>query len=526
MFAGFAPDVPFPVYERDHWWSDRFDGLEYGRDYDFSQPFFAQFRDLMHAVPWPSRSVIRNVNSDYVDQCGDVKNGYLCFNCDICENIAYVIRGVHVRESYDALQVSNCELVYEGVLLDKCFRTFYSSDCESCTDIWFSRDCVGCNNCFGCVGLRKKSYCIWNQQYTKEEYDRKLAEFRLDSRTALAALRGQAARFLESFPVRYYHGIRNVGSSGDMLNDTKNTLQCWWVWNAEDVHYSQGLYLKATDSYDHSIWGNGSSRVYESLTCGEQVADLKFCFDCWPSCRSLEYCVTCHSCSDCFGCVGLQKRQYCIFNKQYSQEDYFALRAQIVAHMDAMPYLARHEGGGRGITYRYGEFFPVEFSPFAYNESMLLDSFPMTKEQAIAEGYRWRDPDVKEFQITCASSALPDRIGDAPDGLAKEIIQCGACSRAYRIVPSELAFLKKNGIALPEQCPDCRHALRFAQVNPPVFAPRACQCAGAAAEKGDYRNAVRHSHGEDHCPNRFTTAYPEDSPNAIYCEPCYNAEIL
>ncbi len=29
----------------------------------------------------------------------------------------------------------------------------------------------GCSDCFGCVGLRNKSYCILNKQYTKEEYE-------------------------------------------------------------------------------------------------------------------------------------------------------------------------------------------------------------------------------------------------------------------------------------------------------------------------------------------------------------------
>ena len=31
--------------------------------------------------------------------------------------------------------------------------------------------CFGSHDCFGCVGLRNKSYCILNTQYTKEEYE-------------------------------------------------------------------------------------------------------------------------------------------------------------------------------------------------------------------------------------------------------------------------------------------------------------------------------------------------------------------
>lgn len=526
MFAGFAPEVPFPVYDRDYWWSDQFDDSQYGRDYDFSRPFFEQLRELMNSVPWPSRSVIRSVNSDYIDQAGDAKNCYLCFNCDFCEDCMYLIRGVHVRSSLDVLQISNSELAYESVLIEKCFRAFFSLDCESSTDIWFSRDCVGCTNCFGCVGLRKKSYCIWNTQYSKEEYAAKLQEFNLGSRASIAALRAQAMKFWSQFPVRYYHGVRNVNSSGDMINDTKNTRQSWWVSDAEDIRYGFGLYMKVSDSYDYTVWGNSASRMYECVTSGEEASDLKFCFECWPGCKNLEYCITCHSCSDCFGCVGLKKKQYCIFNKQYSKEEYFALRARIVEQMNAMPYISKNAATGTEIPYRYGEFFPSEFSPFAYNESMLFNAFPRGKEQAIAEGYRWRDPDFKEFKITLTASDMPDAIADTADDIVKQIIQCGTCKKAYRIVPAEFAFHQQIGVALPDTCPDCRHDRRFTLLNPPSFREGACMCAGTGAEKSAYKNNTQHFHGADPCPNSFETAYPLDTENAVYCEQCYNAEIV
>ena len=233
MFSGFHADVPFPVYERDYWWSDAFDAGVYARDYDFSRPFFEQFKNFMNTVPEPSRSVLMLTNSDYVDQAGNLKNAYLCFNCDFVENAAYLVRGVSSRDIYDALQIQDSEIVYDSVMLEKCFRMFYSLDCESCTDMWFSRDCVGCSNCFGCVGLRKKNYHIWNQPHSREEYFKKLEALNLGSRAVVNALREQAEIFWAGFPARYYHGIRNVGSSGDMLNDTKNARQCWWVSEAE-----------------------------------------------------------------------------------------------------------------------------------------------------------------------------------------------------------------------------------------------------------------------------------------------------
>ena len=36
--------------------------------------------------------------------------------------------------------------------------------------------CIDCEYCFGCVGLKKKKYCILNKQYTKEEYEKLKSE--------------------------------------------------------------------------------------------------------------------------------------------------------------------------------------------------------------------------------------------------------------------------------------------------------------------------------------------------------------
>src|SRR3989338_7740375 len=35
----YSPDKPFIVYDQNYWWSDKWDALDYGRDYDFSKSF-------------------------------------------------------------------------------------------------------------------------------------------------------------------------------------------------------------------------------------------------------------------------------------------------------------------------------------------------------------------------------------------------------------------------------------------------------------------------------------------------------
>ena len=47
----FSPESNLKVYCSPCWWSDNWDGLQYGKDYDFSKPFFQQFRELQQVVP-------------------------------------------------------------------------------------------------------------------------------------------------------------------------------------------------------------------------------------------------------------------------------------------------------------------------------------------------------------------------------------------------------------------------------------------------------------------------------------------
>ena len=303
--------------------------------------------------------------------------------------------------------------------------------------------------------------------------------------------------------------------------DTKNTRESWWVSEAEDMRYCQALYLKSADCYDYTVWGDRASRIYECLTCGQEVDSLKFCFDCWPSSQELEYCLTCHSSSNLFGCIGLKKKQYCILNKQYSKEEYEKLRKEIIAQMNAMPYVDTKKR-----VYTYGEFFPKEFSPFAYNDTMLQDVFPLDESEAIAKGYQWRNPDMKEYEGAMKGDDIPDLIGDVTDEITEEVINCSLCNRAYRIVPAELDFHRRIEAPLSNTCINCRHIERFKFINPPRFISRKCECAGAKSDTGVYTNLAEHFHKIDHCPNTFETAYCTTFSEIVYCEECYQVEVV
>jgi len=521
IFSGFPEGTNSKVFELEYWKSDSWDALDFGKDYDFSRPFFEQYRELLYSSPWPSKSVQGMVNSEYCDQAGFFKNCYLCFNGDRMEDSAYTTQCTDGKFCFDCSLSNESELCYECVSVNSSYKTVFSQDCENCVEVRFSKNCVNCSNCFGCVNLRDKAYYFFNEKCTKEEYEKKVSAMGCLGFDGVQKVLSQAKTFFMNFPHKYYHGFRAVQSDGDYLRNVKNVKSSYFADDAQDSKFLYNVYLSIKDSYDYGPWGSACSQMYECLTCGDQCNQVKFCIESWPACRNLEYCCFCRSSSDCFGCVSLKKKQYCILNKQYSKEDYFILRDRIIQHMTVMPYVDK-----AGRHYAYGEFFPEELSPFAYNETVLQEMYPLKKETAIAAGYPWRDPAVREFITTKPAGDIPQEIDRVTDSILKEVIQCAECKRAYRIITQELQFLKKMDLPLPRLCVLCRQARRATLINSPHYYARVCTCAGEKSGNGKYQNQAKHFHGSVKCVSEFETSYAPDRPEIVYCEQCYQQEVL
>jgi hypothetical protein len=508
IFSGFSSKSPVVTYENKYWYGDDWDQLASGMEYDFSRSFFEQFKELLSKAPIPARSVYNMVNSDYCNEMSESKNAYLCFNCDYVENSAYIRKMNHVKDILDSYEGTEDELCYENVMVDKSYRTFFSLDCDGCVDVWFSKGLRGCTDCFACVNLTKKSHYFFNEPYTKEEYDKKVSEYQLTSYSEVAKLIVQIREFWQTFPVKYNHTLRTLASTGERIFDAKNVRDSYSVRASENLRYCQDIQYRASNSYDYSVWGDGAENLYECMTCGMGSFNVKFSYNSWGEVRDLEYCIYLFGSNNCFGCVGLNKKQYCILNKQYTKEEYEELRAKIIEHMNEMPYV-----DARGNTYRYGEFFPFELSPYAYNESMAQDYFPLTEKEATANGFLWNEPDIREHQVTMKAGDLPDDSTSIDEGITKEVIECQSCNKAYRIIPMELQFYKRIGLPIPHMCHMCRFTERFKLVNPPMLWTRTCMC-----------NQVDHEHSGT-CLNKFETSYAPDRAEIVYCESCYQQEV-
>lgn len=526
IFATYSQNAPFPVYAHEEWYSDSWNPLDYGQEYDFSRPFFEQYKELSQKVPRPSKSVTGFLtNSDYSNNASNLKNCYLIFNASYNEDCAYGNAVQHSSLCFDNSNINYLELSYENFNVNHCSRVIFSMAVLDSTDIYFSKNLRGCHDCFGCVNLNKKSYHIFNQPYSKEDYFKELEKFDIGSYEKLEKLRRRAEEFWLRFPNKFREdGSKSLNVSGDYIYQSKNAHKIYQAIGAEDVKYCQYInYPPIKDCYDFMTYGENTERCYECAMTGDKAYNLKFCLQTYSGVRDCEYCEYCTGASHLFGCIGIKNQEYCILNKQYSKEEYEALLPRIKKHMEEMPYIDR---GGR--SYRYGEFFPAEFSPFGYNETIAQEHFPLAKEMALKQGYAWQDIESKHQGSTKPWNNLPNHIKNTDDSILKEVISCKhegrcehGCTGALRILPQELEFYRRLNIPLPRLCINCRHRERLKKRNSVRLHSRQCMC-----DYTVYNNTSPHQHHPlGRCLNEFETSYAPDRPEIVYCEQCYQAEI-
>lgn len=499
----FHKDHPVTVFCSKCWWADDWDGTEYGIDYDPSRPFFEQLYELSRKTPWVATDTIGStmVNSEYSNGATWLRNCYLTFWADYCENTAHSSILFKLKDSSDCLRMNESELCYESIGQNKAYRVFFSEECDACNDVWFSRNCYNCINCVGCVNIRGASYQIFNVQYTKEEYALRIKELGLDSWRALQTLGEKAHKFWLTKPYREYSGNSlNVNVTGEYVYESKNSADMYIASGAEDCRYCQMLSVVPTrDSYDYTGWGDTAELMYEAMGGGGKVGRVKFSAYCFPDSLSLEYCIWVSSAKNCFGCINLKRKHYCILNKEYSKEEYEKLREQIIADMKANPWT-----DPQGRIWTYGEYMPLHISVFGYNESTVSRFIPKTREQALAEGFSWYDGEPARYSATIQSQEIPDTISSTPETIVNEIIGCSECGGGYKIGQLEFALLQKLQIPVPHVCPTCRMNTRLSRLNPPKLWKRECA----------------------KCNAGITTALSPERQETVYCVSCYQQEFV
>ncbi|MCX6807438.1 MAG: hypothetical protein NTZ80_01335 [Patescibacteria group bacterium] len=498
ILSCLPPESGFRVYDVDIWQSDSWDALDYGRDFDFNRPFFEQFGELMREVPWPNLAVVKSTmeNSDFCNGITGAKNSYLSFACSYIEDCLFCKNSWYSRNLIDCLIDHNSELCYECIDTNECYNLNFSEHCSSCSDSWFLYNCQSCSNCFGCANLYKKQYCFYNQQLTKEGYQKKMSELDFGSYSTLTAEKNKWAPVKDKLLIKNYHGQNNENSSGNFIYHTKNAKSCLMASNCEDMEYC--VYADNAKSCLFMLnFGNNAELIYNCHCSGDNVYNHKFCSECFMNSSNLEYCIFCqHGCDNCFGCCSMTKHQYCLFNKQYSESEYFELRKKVIEHMKKIPLHQDYAGQ----ACEWGQFFPASLSPFYYNQSEVSDYFPLTRDEALKQGFAWKDEVVEAFT---PSYKIPDHIRDVGDDILQAVLRCEKTGKKYRIIKQELDYYRKNNLPIPRISPferiqeRCR-ILEFRELQEIV-----CQ----------------------KCGKKIETMY-DPKKWKIYCEECYQKEVF
>jgi len=475
---------PYKVYTQDEWNGDEWDVMKYGRDFDFNRTFFDQWAELSKDVPRLPLMQVNNENSPYTTGTGYCNNSHLINSSEYCEDCYYGKLLQNCKNSIDCSYLYDSDFCYQCFSVSKSYNCNHLSYSTNCSDCWFSENLTSCRNCFLCTNLSNKDYYFMNESLDKQEYEKRIKEFKGSYRNFAKAQ--EVLNTMKKERIHKYSNITNCENcTGDFVLNSKDCVDCYDTNDSRDCRYvTVGVQLK--DVYDCSNMYVKPELNYQVLGTIEtfHVAFSLYVFHS----QNILYSEQIFNSKDCFGCVGLKHKQYCIFNKQYSKEEYEALVPKIISHMKV---------GGE-----WGQYFPVKYSPHAYNESLANEYYPLSKNEVLAKGWNWHEDDATA-EYEGPNVSIPDNINDIESDITEKILQCEKSGKFYKIIPQEFKVYKTIGVPIPRFSPDQRHIDRMKNRNSRKLYDRKC----------------------GKCKIDIKSTYASDRPETIYCEKCYQQEI-
>ena len=492
MISIFSEECPFPVYDYKYFIDDEFDPFSFGIDYkevDDPMELLFSFRKKFPIPSFLNRDP-SSINSEYSNGGRDLKNGYYVMACYHVEDAWYSLMINNSRNVMDSYTVFDSEFVFNGVNSDHLYKSSFIYFSSNCTDSKFLFDCRNCMDCFGCVNLRNKRYCVYNEQFSKEEYEKFTNSIVPFSREILKECDEKFWQLVRSLPV---NGSRIISSNdvvGAKIINSRNLIDVTDGVNSENVRHADGA-LSHKDSMDLLYSGGHSSLLYMCTNIGSHSSRVKFSI-------SSKFCVDCEfvfnskNLTNCFMCFGLQNKSYCILNKQYEEKEYFKIIDDIKTEM-----LKKGE---------YSDGPGIEFSAQAYNFSIGQILYPLTDEQIVKfGGYIAKEPEtnVGDLEILDKNN-LPDNINEVTEDILDKAISCEVTNRPFKIISSELSFLKRMGVPLPTMHPSVRMTSRW-KISP-------------VGKK--YKTTCKK------CSKDMESLFDPDLNYIMYCEKCYQQEVV
>lgn len=496
----YSPNKPYKVFDQEYWWSDKWEAMDFGQDYDFSRPFFEQFKELYDRVPKLNIINSGSENSEYTNLAAYNKNCYMIVESSNNENCYYDYWIQLSKNLVDSCYAHQSEIGYWNSDIREGYNLQFCRKAINCRDSFFLEDSVGCKNCFAGTNLHNKEYYLFNQPANKEQFEETLQIWQQGNQEERRALYEKINKFFSEQPLKAGRIVNSENCVGDYISDSKDCYMCFDASESESCRYCSDVMRNVKEAMDTSTAGLDCELMYECLNTAINVYKMAFTNVCWTNLKNVLYSMYCYKSEDIFGCVGLRDhKQYCILNKQYTKEEYERLIPNIIGHMIS--------------TGEWGEFFPMNVSAYGYNETVAQDHFVLTKDEAEKLGANWEDGDftpkydgevykpkpIDLFQLKNNPQAQTEI-----DLCLKGIIKCEKSGRPFKILPQELAFYIENNIELPKIHPDERHLERIN--NRHHYKLEKINC--------------------DNCGQEISTSLPKNIGRKIYCEECWQKSVL
>ena len=322
-----------------------------------------------------------------------------------------------------------------------------------------------------------QSYCINNKQYTKEEYKKEIENIKPQTKTEQEKVIWCNQTECENSFGNNYTWCTNCSFS-DALTNCENTKYSREISDMKNVY--DGMWILSEFGLENRASGYSHHCLFSLIVL--------------HSSNPL-YSRHCDNCDHIFWCVWLKDKSYCIYNEQYTKEEYNKIVPQIIAQM------IRDK--------EWLEFFNPQFSYFWYNETPSMEKYPLSKEEALKMWYKREDyespaPKVEKF---VPWEKLPKQwcrvIQEKKPDILKKILNyavvCEVSKKPFRITNQEIEFYIKHNLPLPTKHPDVRHKERFLKKDSTVMILTTC----------------------DECWEEILSVHNKWEWKKVLCEKCY-----
>src|SRR3989344_109063 len=218
---------------------------------------------------YSGNSLNLNVTGEYVYESKNSKEMYIAQGAENCKRCQII----SVKPAKDCFDYSgwgnNATLIYEcvnvGENVNNIMFSFYCF--PDCINLQYCGWNIAGKNNFGCVNLKRKSYCILNKQYTKESFDKLKTQIIADMKVnPYIDKLGRKFYYGEFFPSEMSQFPYNKSNAMRFFPKTKEqTLSEGYSWtDAESPTYPVSI---NSTSLPDTIEGINESILNETIGC-------------------------------------------------------------------------------------------------------------------------------------------------------------------------------------------------------------------------------------------------------------------